>query len=224
MSIIEITSSEKIKKVICTLTRKQSLNFWKTNIWGEERVILTEENVIVTENSIELLSIGKKQVNFSIFPGVEETLSTNGWASEKVININMFQNHVINLENKEINYEIQKIDETRIIINFKEDSFGEAKEVFLKIDYIGDVGYAFIDGKLINDNFNNGTTWEIGLKKFEKELIEKGMYLYITPLKKGGIVKRDSSMAALQEVGVEEIVEITSVKIVTENSIKVIRS
>ena len=224
MSIIEITSSEKIKKVICTLTRKQSLNFWKTNLWGEKRVILTEENVIVTENSIELLSIGKKQVNFSIFPGVEETLSTNGRASEKVININMFQNHVINLENKEINYEIQKIDETRIIINFKEDSFGEAKEVFLKIDYIGDVGYAFIDGKLINDNFNNGTTWEIGLKKFEKELIEKGMYLYITPLKKGGIVKRDSSMAALQEVGVEEIVEITSVKIVTENSIKVIRS
>ena len=219
MSIIEIISRDKIKKVICTITREQSLNFWKADLWGIERVILSDQNLLVTENGIELLSSEKEQVNFSLFPGVEETLTAEGGSIEQVIGNKIFQNYVINLEDQQISYEVEKIDNTRIVINFKEESFGKAKEVLLKIDYIGDVGYAFIDGKLINDNFNNGTTWEIGLKRVEKELLEKGMYLYITPLKKGGIVKRDSAMAALQEVGVEEIAEVFSIKVVTENSI-----
>ena len=98
-----------------------------------------------------------------------------------------------------------------------------ANEVYLEVDYVGDVGYAFISGKLINDNFCNGTTWEIGLKRFEKEILEEKMYLYISPLKSGGIVKRDSAMAAVKEADVEEIAKILSIRVTPERYIKIKR-
>ena len=223
MSFIKINSSDKKIMVICTLTREQSLNFWKVNLWGRERIIISDEDIMVTYNVIEILSSEKEKINFSLFPGVEETLSLINGSLEKVQSSNIFQNYKINVSNKKINYDIQRVDNSRVVINFKDESFIDFKEVFLKIDYVGDVGYAFIDGTLINDNLNNGTTWEIGLKRVEKELLEKGMYLYITPLKKGGIVKRDSAMAALQEVGVEEIAEISSMKVVSQGSIVISR-
>lgn len=40
------------------------------------------------------------------------------------------------------------------------------REVYLKVDYVGDNGMAFIDGEMIDDHLYFGRAWEIGLKRF----------------------------------------------------------
>ncbi|MCK4465517.1 MAG: glycosyl hydrolase family 35, partial [Bacteroidales bacterium] len=57
-------------------------------------------------------------------------------------------------------------------------------DLFLYINYEGDVGRATIDGKLISDNFYNGTRWEIGLKRFAPEVLGNSINLQVTPLYK----------------------------------------
>ncbi|WP_327580913.1 beta-galactosidase [Nonomuraea sp. NBC_00507] len=47
-------------------------------------------------------------------------------------------------------------------------------EVLLRLDWSGDVGRASIGGRLVADQFWHGAPWEIGLRRFRRELLEHG--------------------------------------------------
>ena len=98
------------------------------------------------------------------------------------------------------------------MIHFQPEVFDNVKELLIQIEYVGDIGYAFIDGELIHDNFCNNNTWEIGLHQHKQDLLAKGMYIYISPLKEGSFVQSDSPMAARAEVINKQIAEIKSIK------------
>ena len=85
--------------------------------------------------------------------------------------------------------------------------------MLLRIFYEGDIGSAFIDGKLIHDNFCNGAPWEIGLKDFAGELAGKEITLYITPLKEGARVQVESAMAARRELAGTCLAEVKKVEL-----------
>jgi hypothetical protein len=216
---IEITVPGGSKMIIYTLTREQSLNFWKVYCFGRERILLTNANVLPEGERIQLRSIDKENLYLKIFPPVKEGVEVEGKLLERSESEDIFDNYAVKLEKKGIELKIEKINDAKAVIYFGEESFKDAKEVYLRIEYTGDVGYAYIDGKLVNDNFSNDATWEIGLKKFEKELLTKGMYVYISPIKEGGTVKRDSAMAAVKEVGGKETASIISIKAVAETSV-----
>ncbi len=57
-------------------------------------------------------------------------------------------------------------------------------DMFLEIHYVGDAGRLYDGTHLLDDNFFNGTTWEIGLKRFEPDTLAKGVDLKILPLRK----------------------------------------
>lgn len=62
-------------------------------------------------------------------------------------------------------------------------------EVFLHVDYAGDIGYAYMDGKMAEDDFFNGRVWEIGLARYMPLISDKGLNIHIVPLPKGsGVV------------------------------------
>ncbi|TMR93803.1 glycosyl hydrolase family 35 [Nonomuraea basaltis] len=47
-------------------------------------------------------------------------------------------------------------------------------EVLLRLDWSGDVGRAYIGGRLVSDQFWYGPPWELGLRRFREELLEHG--------------------------------------------------
>ena len=87
------------------------------------------------------------------------------------------------------------------------------RDAILQLDYRGDIGHAFIDGKMIHDNFCNGAPWEIGLREFAGELSDKSLTIYITPLKKGAKVNAETAMAARTEEVEESIGELAGVRV-----------
>jgi len=199
---------------ICTITREESFNFWKVNLMGSERILITDANVLVSEDKLRLECVDNTIVNMEVFPDLKKKiLATRGKCNKRESN-NIFTEYDIVLDRKILDINVKKVKDNKATIHFKKENFQNIKELLLKIDYEGDIGYAFIDGELINDNFCNGASWEIGLKRFEKDLLEKGMYIYISPLKKGSFVKSDSTMAARVEVSEEEIAEIKSITVV----------
>ncbi|MFB4278093.1 beta-galactosidase [Nonomuraea sp. MTCD27] len=56
-------------------------------------------------------------------------------------------------------------------------------EVLLRLDWVGDVGRAYIGGRLVADQFWYGPPWEIGLRRFRTELLEHGLELRLLPLR-----------------------------------------
>jgi len=198
---------------ICSLTNEQSMNFWKVNIFGKERFIISDANLLASNSQLTIECMNKSEIYLTTFPAIDETIALTGGTIKYKAEQDIFTTYMIEVEQKSIVLNYKLVSPSKMTIQFSPDDFEGIAELMLKIDYKGDIGYAFIDGKLINDNFNNGTTWEIGLMRFKKELIEKGMYIYISPLKKGAKVRYDSTMAAMSETADELIAEITSVKL-----------
>lgn len=96
----------------------------------------------------------------------------------------------------------------RYTVEIPKECFTRAKDVILKIDYIGDIGNAFLKHRLISDNYSNGQIWEIGLSDYRHQLGENKLVLYISPIKEGARIIIDNQMAAVRET-----VEKTSEKI-----------
>jgi len=57
-------------------------------------------------------------------------------------------------------------------------------DVFLDIKYVGDVGRLYEGTRLLDDNFFNGTPWEVGLKRFAPEVLAQGMEVKVLPLRR----------------------------------------
>ena len=99
----------------------------------------------------------------------------------------------------EIRAACRKAAANRYVLSFPAHFLKGCKDAFLQIGYRGDIGSAFLDGRMIHDNFCNGAPWEIGLSDFAKELEKKEMTVYIAPLRKGVNVNVESAMAARSE-------------------------
>jgi beta-galactosidase len=55
-------------------------------------------------------------------------------------------------------------------------------EVLLQIDYAGDIGRLYSSTKLLDDNFFNGVTWQVGLKRFGSETYTTPLTLKLLPM------------------------------------------
>lgn len=209
-SLIRITAANGQKINICTLKKEEAENLWKANVWGCDRIIITEATLLAADNVIKLECGGMEKIKLSIFPGCEIPSIHGAEITHKGME-GIFATYELQVPKNSTEFNITKVQKNKAKIAIPRDLFSGVKEVMLQIDYKGDIGYAFIDGELIHDNFWNGTPWEIGLKQFEKEITEKGMYVYISPIKIGSKVKSDSTMAARMETAEEEIAEINSV-------------
>jgi hypothetical protein len=64
------------------------------------------------------------------------------------------------------------------------DALDGLSNLYLRIEYVGDVGRLYAGGQLLDDNFYNGTAWEIELKRFAPKALGRELDLKILPLRK----------------------------------------
>ncbi|MFE6076418.1 beta-galactosidase [Paenibacillus sp. NPDC057886] len=214
-AIVRLVSTAGKKIVIYTMTDEQSLGFWKADVRGKQRVLFTDANLLVSGDEIKLESTDQEEVTLSVFPDFEEGIgSVSGGELASAREDGLFKTYNLLIPRTEITFTWTKVKNERAVLEFAAGALDGVKEALLQIDYSGDIGYAFIEGDLINDNFCNNTTWEIGLKRFEERLLEKGMYLYISPIRKGTVVNSNTTMAGWNETATELIAGIASVRAV----------
>ena len=111
----------------------------------------------------------------------------------------IFDCWVLRTEEKKPEAEITRTAALKYTVKVPENFMEGLKDVLLQIRYKGDIGYAFIDGEMIHDNFCNGDWWEIGLHTFAERLKKDPLTISITPLKEGANVNVESAMAARME-------------------------
>lgn len=96
----------------------------------------------------------------------------------------------------------EQVGPSRYTLDLPEGLMDGVKDVLLRIEYTGDIGHAFLNSRLVSDNFYNAAPWEIGLRELAGELASEPLVIAITPMKEGANVNVDSPMAGrLEEVG-----------------------
>jgi beta-galactosidase len=188
---------------ILLLSEPQSLQVWKAHLRGQERIILSPAGLVFDGDRVRLRARRVEDLWFSVFPAFE-SLPAGGFPEGAFTRINASCNP------KTLKAEWRKLKQAgpaRAVpmgplgvaqapddadfeaaeeweVRLEGNALDEDGEVFLLIDYVGDVGRAYLGGRLIADDFYYGRTWEIGLKRFVPEVLEKGLVLKFLPLRR----------------------------------------
>lgn len=67
-------------------------------------------------------------------------------------------------------------------VTIADEAFVADDDLLLRVDWIGDVARAYINGRLVADQFWHGPVWEIGLRRFRAEAVKYGVELRLLPL------------------------------------------
>jgi beta-galactosidase len=101
------------------------------------------------------------------------------------------------------------------------DNFpADVSELFLRVKYSGDIARLYSDNHLLDDNFYNGLPWEVGLKRFDKELKAGPLELAILPLRKDApIFLEKKRWPEFPQSG--QVAELKSLKLVPEYQLSI---
>lgn len=208
---------------IVTLTREQSFQFYELQREGKKTAVLCNVPFMYDGEKIHLESAEEKTtVKLMMYPAAElkyagENINVSE-VQEGIFKGVQFSEHISAEELK-----LQKCGPYRYTFIVPEN-YEEYKDARIQISYTGDIGYVFIDGELVSDNFCNEAVWEIGLKEVWKPEMGKEFTLLITPRKEEQSVDVSSTMAGRKEMLKKAVGEVKSVKIqpVKENIIHMI--
>ena len=175
------------------------------------RLIFTTAALLEDEAGIRLEST-ENTVLLHVYPadGLDKRAGIK--ASEKVL-ADCLGTWMVETEEKKPEVTVKQVGLTRYTVQVPPNVMDGVKDACLQVRYVGDIGNAFINGRMIHDNFANGAVWEIGLGEFAEELKTHGITLYIVPLKEGVNVNVESSMAARSEEVEHMIAELKDVRI-----------
>lgn len=171
---------ESVRRKVLVISRRLAEQMY---LIKGNRLIFTKDALLEDEEGLRIESTGRRNM-LTIYPDEKTGEIGQYWFETK---------------KKEISFTIKQTGPDRYTLMFPQNLMENVKEVLLQIDYIGDVGYAFIDGKLISDNFCNDSTWEIGLRSYAEDLIDHPMMIHIVPLKEDAKVRFESSIAVFDE-------------------------
>lgn len=162
-STFSITTKNGKKVMVTTLTREQALNTMKVN----NRILITRATVLPEKDKCTLLSLGENRIDYILYP------SRAGWKQQ-----------TIEVDPVSVVADWKKVGARRMTVHIDQPSLPQVNEYFLRVQYVGDVGMAFINGSIVLDHFYYGAPWTIGLKCFQNELKENDMNFYFRPLHK----------------------------------------
>lgn len=168
---------------VITLTRDQALGCWKQPVGGRERLILSDAAVVPDDGRLQLSSADRATLGVSIFPDVPGGLRTSAGPVVRSRD-GLFTRYTVDIPAYEPPLTVAPVRPGWYAVRCALDALSQdagVADVFLRIDYVGDIGEAYIDGQLVADNFWNGTTWEVGLKRFAERLAERELIIHVTP-------------------------------------------
>jgi len=208
-SVIRIDTKSGDKIDIVTLTPELAKCCWKGEVWGKERIFLTKANLLFAKNSITVYSTNASQLSFSVYPAVENELF-DGIGKLKSEDNGIFTQYVLTRHPKNPEFTIKPLEDKKDYkewkIQISKNAFNEINDLFLRVHYTGDTASVYVNGKLAADNFYNGLPWDIGLKRFAREILENGLNIRITPIRKHSkIYLEDWAKHKNEEAGIQKI-------------------
>jgi hypothetical protein len=166
---------------ILIVDRDMSENSWLLPQGNDSIIMFTQALVLNDNENIQLIQTRDSVFDLSVFPAKNLLPRTNFGSVEMIAGNRPFNRYRIKLSSASASLQTEKIAENKFAIRPVLERKPYISDYFLTIDYVADVAMAFVDGKLVADDFYYGQPWKIGLKKFlDKPLSE--LVLYLRPL------------------------------------------
>lgn len=189
----------KEKITVLVINKSLALQSYSVNIHGKKSLIFANALVLQNGKEIQFISDSSSSISANVFPRVSAQISIASVPFNTAQN-DFFTSISMSLPRQHIDVTTRSIGEKKIIVQLPE-SLNGLNDLFLFIDYTGDTGMGFLDGKLVTDEFYKGTPWRIGLKKFYPAAAGKEMIFYFRPLMKNAPFLSDLNSSAIPDFG-----------------------
>jgi hypothetical protein len=179
---------------IVTLTKQQASRFNLYELNGETYAMISEMDLFVDDQQIQGVSAGKPKAAVLAFPQLLDDQKLHAYAvKEKISIFSQYQlewtavEPKVTIEEKGMSAE----GHMQYRISAEHDFMSGCGDVFLDIDFEGDIAEITRNGELMADCFYSGLTWRIGLKRFSQLLGSGEWILDISPLYRDAYVYLD---------------------------------
>lgn len=179
------TANGSIKFV--TLSRDESQKAYRFQLWGQDTLVISDCQVTYSNHQLRCSSKGLSRFELSLYPAPKRGLQTLGTDTISSQKAGELETYSIELPEYTPVISITNPVEKSAILEFTGDWPAHVQDVWLEMDYEGDVAEAFLNGELITDHIQYGNTWSIGLKGFYTKLEASTLHLAITPVRKGTV-------------------------------------
>jgi hypothetical protein len=144
---IQITAVDGTTMQLLILTQEQAYTCWKVRQDGEDLLILSEALVLEQEGQLQLCWRGQETVQLVSYPPLNHEVVGEGQLSAE--QDGFFTRYVLSVAKHTTRLQLQSLDTHRIRVSIPP----MAQDAFLCIDYLGDTGHAYLNGRLVSDHF-----------------------------------------------------------------------
>ncbi|MCM3782380.1 beta-galactosidase [Neobacillus mesonae] len=177
-------NGENVKIVV--FSREEALQTYKLELWGQERIVVSSSHLYARDERLVCTSEGVESCQIAVYPPIASKLhSTVG--SLKASSLGSFDFYELNVSSYLPSVEIAYLSDKHAVLKIATEWPEQIGDVFLSINYSGDVAAAYLKGELLTDHIHYGEAWPIGLKQFRNELEDESLTLSITPLRQGTV-------------------------------------
>jgi hypothetical protein len=205
---------------------------------GQDRLVLSDDPVFADDQGLDLRSVGETGFRFGVYPALK-TAPTGDLALRAAGQDGVFQMFEASAQARAIDIKVTPLRPARTAsplavggppraaLEPMPEQFGRSaawtieapkgaldgvNDVFLRIDYKGDVGRLFSGVRMLDDHYFDGRAWEVGLKRFAAEA-DKPLTLTVLPLRQDApIYIEDGYRPQIAQGGqVAEVVSVTAV-------------
>jgi hypothetical protein len=218
-SIIVRGESEKPFQIDCRhagrtvklhlLSRADSLRMSRLKLWGCERLVFSDADVVEEEDNLIARQIGKPEFEVEVFPSLKMLESSDAIAAQCIPGAALLRSKLPLWPGGVV---IEKLGEGMAQVSVPDSCFDGVENILLQIEYRGDIGNAFLDGVLVADNFSNGDLWEIGLKQHRDRLKRSPLVIKIAPRLEGSNVVLDATVPYRERFEGKRVATIDSIK------------
>ena len=234
---------------ILLLSEEQAENLWKIQLNGKPYLILSRADVFCDEATMYLRSLNNSVLAFSILPALATEPKANA-PLRKSGTDGVFTSYAADVEPRPFDIQWKQTQQPfqappvqtsalqrkiPVAVAPPDAAFKNAaawrialpanemtglSDVFLCIDYVGDIGRLYAGQHLLDDDFYHGATWEVGLKRFAP-LAGQSLTLDVLPLRKDAAIYL--SPKARPNFGTaEQISDVRAITAVPEYEVRVV--
>lgn len=240
---IRLRGSDEKKHVIILLDETTSLNLWKGEWQGQERLFVTRATLLLDGSNLRLRAEKPEDFSVAIFPAPANVKDGHGKLT--ATDDGLFHRFSPRVESvaplQTVIEQIQPAGPPRTIpiapsvasrkqgmaMQPEDSDFAQAavwrvklsdhvdasRDLRLRVRYTGDVLRAYHEDKLLDDDFYSARPFEIGLRRYGRDIYHDGLTLKILPLREDAPIyitdrsqlKFDDNHVALALNGVDVI-------------------
>ncbi len=245
-TVVNLNNANGKKVEILTLTSSGALNAWKANVAGMERLFISSADIIFMKDEMRMQS-ADTSMHVYCYPAGKLDFGKSMKVSESKEGI--FSHYTIKFPQKKISvFLTQEKNFTRSSQVLQPDTSQKSmplygatlsaiplakywkvalppdlldglSDAFLKFDYEGDTFAAYLDGKLVADDFYAGVPMTIGVKRFASDIQDKQFTILVTPLSPGRKIYFEDEVR--KNLPHDDIAEMKKVWVIPQYELKV---